>query len=494
MKYNILFTIFLLLVSCSIRNGKKIENPNSNKIILIFEKPKINNRYILKTGKQMTSGTYFEISYIDHFLIKHELPLDYNSVFDTIVINTNLSTIEISLCYKAIDKLTYFFKKGDIIKFTYDGIKPFAFVTNRKTLPFDINYDITIHDKVCKNDFPGTIKHDGFIHFIDFSKGQLEKEREGVMNSALIQFEREYNEETKFLDSLQYNALISKDICHLFKHSLNIKYQTYLKESDDFNVKTLNEQFYLRSDSSMFLDYYRTLFSRRIFTHFESKVDRIITGNSNMPNFMAIFDSISLCSALTKLEKKALLMDMLDLIIKENSKDIIVNYLNKFSDLSKDTVLTNYFIRKYNLNFNDSDVLILKDINGHTFDYKNILNKYKGKVIYVDLWASWCAPCLESIPYSKQLKEEYRNSDVVFLNISIDENFEYWINAIKKHELEENGYLIVNKHVSQFLKDINLIGIPRYLLYDKSGRIVADNAPGPHGAEIRKLLINYINE
>ncbi len=114
----------------------------------------------------------------------------------------------------------------------------------------------------------------------------------------------------------------------------------------------------------------------------------------------------------------------------------------------------------------------------------------KGKIIYADVWATWCGPCIEEIPFSKKLQNSYeRNKDVVFLNISVDKQIELWKNTLAK----DSDWKGVHINTDFSIYESYLInGIPRYILIDKEGKIVMSDAPRPSSnkaiEEIDKLL------
>lgn len=66
--------------------------------------------------------------------------------------------------------------------------------------------------------------------------------------------------------------------------------------------------------------------------------------------------------------------------------------------------------------------VVLTDLQGKKVDFA----KYRGKYVFIDLWASWCIPCIKEIPHLKQLEKDLQNKDVVFLSISIDTNVAAW--------------------------------------------------------------------
>lgn len=123
----------------------------------------------------------------------------------------------------------------------------------------------------------------------------------------------------------------------------------------------------------------------------------------------------------------------------------------------------------------------ITDISGN----KHFLSEFKGKYIYVDIWASWCGPCNREIPYLRELEKTLGNDKVEFVAISIDEDINAWKAAVKRHNLKGNQF-IGNDSLATMLK---IQGIPRYLIYDPDGRLLNTDAPRPSsGMEIRRLL------
>jgi len=128
--------------------------------------------------------------------------------------------------------------------------------------------------------------------------------------------------------------------------------------------------------------------------------------------------------------------------------------------------------------------------------YDQIISNYTGSVIYVDFWASWCAPCLKAMPSAEKLREDYLGKDIKFIYISLDKSIENWETETAMSGLESNAinYFATSFDKSNIYNELEITTIPRYLIYSKEGKLVNPNAPGPEGAEIRELLERYLGE
>lgn len=115
-----------------------------------------------------------------------------------------------------------------------------------------------------------------------------------------------------------------------------------------------------------------------------------------------------------------------------------------------------------------SETLLATDGNQITF--QDIIKQHQGKTIVIEIWASWCGDCVKAMPKIKELQAN--NPDVAYVFISMDKTADKWKIGIEKHELKGNHYMANDQMKGVFGKAIDLDWIPRYLILDKTGKIV----------------------
>ena len=104
------------------------------------------------------------------------------------------------------------------------------------------------------------------------------------------------------------------------------------------------------------------------------------------------------------------------------------------------------------------------------------LGNYKGQVVYISFWASWCKPCIEGFKKNKDLRKKLDEAGVVLLNVSIDKKEEAWKDAMIRHNpLGVNGRVV---SLSDVAKNYDVSAIPLYHIVDKNGKFtyLSDNA------------------
>lgn len=128
------------------------------------------------------------------------------------------------------------------------------------------------------------------------------------------------------------------------------------------------------------------------------------------------------------------------------------------------------------------------------FNYENYkggktsLDDLKGKFVYIDVWATWCQPCVKEIPALIDLEKEFRGKNINFVSISTDQKKDYdkWKAMVKEKGME--GIQLYFGDDMDFMQSYNITSIPRFILIDPNGNIVEANAPRPSETDIIKKL------
>ncbi|MEO6851159.1 MAG: TlpA disulfide reductase family protein, partial [Mucilaginibacter sp.] len=115
------------------------------------------------------------------------------------------------------------------------------------------------------------------------------------------------------------------------------------------------------------------------------------------------------------------------------------------------------------------------------------LSDYKGKVVLLDLWASWCEPCRQETPYFKKIVDKYKNdTEIVFISMAVQDKNKNWKAALKQ---DNPSWLQLFDTTAAVLKEYVANSIPKFVIIGKSGNIVSFDAPEPHtGADLTNML------
>ena len=114
------------------------------------------------------------------------------------------------------------------------------------------------------------------------------------------------------------------------------------------------------------------------------------------------------------------------------------------------------------------------------------LSSFRGSIVYVDVWATWCGPCIAEIPSLERLQKDYQDKNIVFLSVSVDTDKDAWEKMLIDDEL--GGVQLWADGWSELTKSYAIFGIPRFMLIDKTGHLISVDAPRPSSNEIRTLI------
>ncbi len=172
-----------------------------------------------------------------------------------------------------------------------------------------------------------------------------------------------------------------------------------------------------------------------------------------------------------------LFMALLMVSCKEKAEPIVKETAKRFADV--DTT--------------SNEVVHMSDLKDNYHSLQDVIASHKGKLVYMDIWASWCGPCKAEMPASHKLQDKYKDKDVEFIYVSIDRNNKAWESATQQFQLTENSYLARNYPKAKLFQTNNVSSIPRYMLFDKNGRLVDSNASRPSSTRISEVIDAFLS-
>lgn len=169
-------------------------------------------------------------------------------------------------------------------------------------------------------------------------------------------------------------------------------------------------------------------------------------------------------------ELDAMINQTIEKLENPESKKMLADAKEKYSKVSKNAMAPDFAI---------------PDANGKLVK----LSDFKGKILAIDVWATWCVPCMHTLPSFLALREKYKDNDqVAFVTISTDSKKSAWSAFLKAKNMNGIDLHAGDPAASAFEKAYNISGIPRYILIDKQGRILEDHAIGAYDPAYEKLI------
>ncbi|PID69645.1 MAG: hypothetical protein CR989_00550 [Flavobacteriales bacterium] len=263
----------------------------------------------------------------------------------------------------------------------------------------------------------------------------------------------------------------------------------YFTKNKDFSVsedytKELDSLDYTNEEDFVFSDSYRNL----VRGYFMDKSEEITKKDSTISNDMAYLFT------LRNIENETIKNDLAYNFAKYN-----ITYTNDVESFYKayQEITTNAaYAKKIEATYKKLKAIAPGEPSPKFVAYENYaggttsLDDLKGKYVYIDVWATWCGPCVAEIPSLKKVEKQYHGKNIEFVSISIDEKKSYdkWKAMIKEKELGGIQLFADNAWQSNFITDYQIMSIPRFILINPEGKIINSNAPRPSNPKLIDLF------
>ncbi|MCK0156903.1 TlpA family protein disulfide reductase [Cellulophaga sp. F20128] len=377
---------------------------------------------------------------------------------------------------------------------------------NRATIYLEKGYDITFNADA--KDFKNSIAYTGVGSLEnDFLRAKATKETafKGGENPYTLEetaFKEKFNTHKTELNSLLDNTQsISESFKTAQKKDINYSYLSALSNYESYHRHYAKKPDYKMSEG--FLSELDVLDFENDEDYENSNAYKALvrSNHSQVASSLSKKDSIDfyLASLLTSSKIKS---DK----IKNDFLSQATTYITYTGDLEayytafKEVATDKDLIAKIDAQYANLKVLTKGNPSPKFVAYENnaggttSLDDLKGKFVYIDVWATWCGPCLAEIPSLKEIEKTYHNKNIEFVSISVDrpDAYDKWKQMIVDRELGGIQLIADNNFSSDFVQEYVIKGIPKFILLDPKGTIVNANAPRPSDPKLKEVLNNLL--
>jgi thiol-disulfide isomerase/thioredoxin len=415
--------------------------------------------------------------------------INYNAANEKfLIIDIGFRTVRLLVKPNEEYCISYDAKNPNKIKFTGKDSSINTFIEQSNQLLLNYTYNNkTYIDWEEQNEFPDGMK--------ELSKVLLNFLQEYSERTNLSNLDVSFLKDYLILDLLSIKMGIYQSKFDAFfsgKHnSIPIYYQN-IKEEIIFKDSFLSQGFYIYQSV---LSFYSNIYSSIELTKNNGTWELFKNQHPNDYMGKYINSKLEIINSLNipKISKSFMLANVL--INEVEDSDVLEPLFNNFKKSFPDSEFLTYIEKRLQKIKKSNSGIFFPKINSIDLNDKLVeLSHYRGKFVYVDIWATWCGPCIKEIPSTFKLQQNFKtNQDIVFLNISLDEDKDKWKAFVSKNKFFTGIHINLSKEeTSNLMEFLDMKGIPRYVLVGKDGKIIYSNAERPSSIKVEEQLKNVL--
>ncbi|TDN95373.1 TlpA family protein disulfide reductase [Sunxiuqinia elliptica] len=465
MNKTIVILMLALLFSCT----KKMDSANNDKLIIAGKIENNQNQSFQIISNEFLRVNSYNVKINDDGTFHTSIPIFHYHDLDLIFDNQSLLLLN-----KPTDSVYIHILNNDSVIFSGDNSK-----TNSNLHLLDKKY-ATLYWGAQFWQKDERFKPLEFLQFVDDFTSKSD--------SLLVKYSNQINASPDAIKWIQ-TKLKYKTSDELFEYGLH-----NMKDIPDVYYNFLEKDSFVENDEAKFCSEYFSDFAMNYISY-------QLSSNDKYQNIIGLFQQGK------SVEAASIYLDLIS-----NKKNNLITQINAaqmlFLSIENYPAQTDSLIQKYNsvfteevlkkqlklsieeklhANFKTLEELSKNEEIGELF--KKISLENKNKVLYLDFWGTWCGVCINEFPNSAKLHDELKDNNIEFVYLCEPTDSATWINAVQKYNLIGTNILLNKQQKIEIQSLFNIVGIPRYMIVNKNGEIIDENADRPSSSRIKNELI-----
>ncbi len=338
------------------------------------------------------------------------------------------------------------------------------------------------------------------IEFDEPGLRNIENDFQDRYGNKLMDFQRKYSDKTRdivkekkpttmsqIMESLEEQGIqFTDDEKALIKARKELDNNPLLQKKYAFNKENREQISKFFSDRQLFIT---GMYNNQSINERNKKMGKLLGIHSGLA--IDLMNAQDICNQMAR-EMIPIPDDKMKTEQKNISSPFIASYIKLKNDELKAKINENTMAAKKG---NASTKSVVKQVPKTEAEkvFDAILANYRGKVIFIDFWATWCAPCRSGIEQIKPLKEELADKNVAFVYITNQSSPQATYNNMIP-DIKGEHYRLSTDEWNVLSGRFQISGIPHYMVAGKDGRIINEHLPFMGNEQLKNLLMKYEKE